>query len=229
MVSSGRPSPPQRRGDLVAEHGADRAVDVADRQRELDRLGVLDRRAAGGDQRGLVERAFQPVVLHRHAAAGDVGRHGRLVEDRREVEPLGLPVLDGRLEVQPVDAADHLVHRAEAERRHVLAHLLGDEAEEVRDELGLAGEALAQLGVLRGDADRAGVEVADAHHDAAQHHQRRRREAELLGAEQGGDDHVAPGLHLPVDLDDDPVAQLVEDEHLLGLGQAELPRRRRRA
>ena len=43
----------------------------------------------------------------------------------------------------------------------------GDELEEVHDELGLAREPLAQLGVLRGDADRARVEVADAHHDAA--------------------------------------------------------------
>ncbi len=33
-----------------------------------------------------------------------------------------------------------------------------------------------------------------------------------------------PGLHLAVDLHDDPVAELVEHEHLLGLGQAELPR-----
>ena len=43
-----------------------------------------------------------------------------------------------------------------------LAHLLGDELEEVLDELGLAGEARPQLGVLGGDAHRAGVEVADA-------------------------------------------------------------------
>ena len=48
-----------------------------------------------------------------------------------------------------------------------LAHFLGDEAEEVDDELRLAGELLAQLRILRRDADRAGVEVADAHHDAA--------------------------------------------------------------
>ena len=42
--------------------------------------------------------------------------------------------------------------------------------------------------------------MADPHHHAARHHQRRRREAELLGAQQRGDDHVAAGLHLPVDL-----------------------------
>ena len=89
---------------------------------------------------------------------------------------------------------------------------------------GLPREPLAQLGVLGGDADRAGVEVADPHHDAAAHHQRGGGEAELLGAEQGGDDHVAAGLQLAVDLHDDAVAQAVEHQRLLGLGQAELPR-----
>ena len=53
------------------------------------------------------------------------------------------------------------------------------------DVLGLAGELLAQLGVLRGDADRAGVEVALAHHDAAEGDERRGGEAELLGARAG--------------------------------------------
>ena len=57
--------------------------------------------------------------------------------------------------------------RAHAEPAHHLAHLLGDEEEEVDDVLGRALEALAQLRVLRRDADRARVEVAGAHHDAA--------------------------------------------------------------
>ncbi len=66
--------------------------------------------------------------------------------------------------------------------------------------------------------------MADAHHDAARDDERRRREPELLGAEQRRDHHVAAGLHLPVDLDDDPIAQPVHHEHLLRLGQPELPR-----
>ncbi len=37
-------------------------------------------------------------------------------------------------------------------------------------------------------------------------------------------DHVASGLHLTVGLDDDAVAQPVEQQRLLGLGQTELPR-----
>ena len=41
---------------------------------------------------------------------------------------------------------------------------------------GLAGKQLAQLRILRRDADRAGIEMAHAHHHAAQHDERRGRE-----------------------------------------------------
>ncbi len=47
---------------------------------------------------------------------------------------------------------------------------------------GWAVELCTQDRVLRGDADRTGVEVAFAHHDAAGRHQRRGREAELFCA-----------------------------------------------
>ncbi len=54
--------------------------------------------------------------------------------------------------------------------------------------------------------------------------QRRGGEAVLLGPQQRGDHDVAAGLELAVGLHDDPVAQAVEQQRLLGLGQAELPR-----
>ena len=62
-----------------------------------------------------------------------------------------------------------------------------------------------------------------------QHDQRRGREAELLGPEQRGDDHVAPRLHLAVHLHDDPVAELVEHQHLLRSRPGRAPTARRRA
>ena len=89
---------------------------------------------------------------------------------------------------------------------------------------GLPVNFLRSSGILRRDADRARVQMADAHHDAARHDERRGREAELLRAQQRRDDHVAAGLQLAVDLDDDAVAQVVEQEHLLRFGETELPR-----
>ena len=134
-----------------------------------------------------------------------------------------------RAHVEHLDVADRLLERAEAERGEVLAHLLGDELEEVHDELGLAGELLAQLRVLRRDADRAGVEVADAHHHAAAHDERRGGEAELLGAEQRGDHDVAAGLQLAVDLHDDAVAQAVAAAASAASRRGRAPTARRRA
>ena len=115
-------------------------------------------------------------------------------------------MVDGALDVEAVRPADHLIQRPEAHLRHQFAHLLGDESEVVLDELRLSREALSELGVLGCDSDRTGVEMTDSHHDASRHDERCRREPVLLGAQQGGDDDVTPGLHLPVDLDHDPVA-----------------------
>ena len=207
-----------------AEDGAHRAVDVPDGQPDVHRLPALERLAAERHEGRHVEGFLEPVVLLDHPPDGDLGPDLRPVEDRGEVEAAGLPMAHGLCDVEQVRAADHLVHGAEAQSRHVLADLLRDEAEEGLDELRLAVELGPELRVLGRDADGAGVEMADPHHDAAHDDERRRREPVLFGAEQGGDDDVAPGLHLSVRLDDDPVAELVHDEHLLGLGEPELPR-----
>ena len=111
----------------------------------------------------------------------------------------------------------------DAEQGHVLARLARDHGQEVDHVLRLAGEELAQLGILGGDADRAGVLVAGAHHDAAEHNQGGGCEPELLGAEQRRDDHVAPGLELTVGLQPDAAAKAVQHQGLLGLRQPQLP------
>ena len=128
------------------------------------------------------------------------------VQDRCEIEAVGLPVGDRIGDVEALGLADGLLERSESELGEQLAYLLSDVLEEVDDEFRLPGELLAQLGVLSGHADRAGVEVADPHHDAARHHQWSRGESELVATQEGGDHHVATGLELAIDLDDDPVA-----------------------
>ena len=125
--------------------------------------------------------------------------------------------------------ADHLVDGAEAQLGHDLAQFLGDEEEVVDHVLGRAGEALAQFRVLGGDADRAGVEMALAHHDAARGDQRRGREAELVGAEQRADDHVAAGAQAAVDLHRDAPRRSLVHQRLLRLGEADFPRANRHA
>ena len=90
--------------------------------------------------------------------------------------------------------------------------------------LRLADEALAQHRVLGRHADRTGVQVALAHHDAAGGDQRRRGEAELVGAQQRADHDVAAGAQAAVDLHRDAGAQAIHHQRLMRLGEADFPR-----
>ena len=233
IESSGRPAWPCALGDLARQHRAGRAVAVGDRDRLL-RIGLVARarrrsRLADELDQLVVEHLVEAVVLALGIPDRDAVLDLRLVEQPAEVEPARLPVADRAVLVEVVGLADQLVERAEAHLRHQLAHLLGDEEEEVDDVLGLALELRAQHGVLRGDADGARVEMALAHHDAAGRDQRRGGEAELVGAEQRADHDVAAGAHAAVDLHRDAAAQPVGDQRLVRLGKADLPRASRRA
>jgi len=127
-------------GDLAAEHGADGAVHIADGEAGGDWSLRLQRGCGLGDEL-MIESVLKAVILRLHFAAGDTGGQRGRVEDGGEIDALGLPVNIGNGGIDFVDAANHFVDGAEAELGHVLAHLLGDEEEEVDDVLGLAGEA----------------------------------------------------------------------------------------
>ena len=168
--------------DLAGQHGAGRAVRVADRHLDPDRLSLVDRRRRFLNQL-LVEDLVDMVVLLdgivdllRVVAVG-------FEEQPRKVQPVGLPVLDGGIAIQHLQLADHFVERPEAHFGHQGTGFLGDEEEIVDHRFRLSGKALAQHRVLGGDADRAGVQMALAHHDATGGDQRRSGEAELVGAE----------------------------------------------
>jgi hypothetical protein len=98
-----------------------------------------------------------------------------------------------------------------------------DEAHEIHDVFRRTRKALAQLRILGRDTRGTGVEVADAHHDAADRHQRRRGEPELLGPQQRGDGDVTTGLQLAIGLHGDAAAQVVQHQGLVGLRQTQLP------
>ena len=213
-------------GDLARQHGPDGPVDVPDIGLDLDRRPFIESRPRPGDE-FVVEGLVEPVILVFAIVDRDVGTHFRLVEQPAQVDALGLPVIDGLPAVQQVHPADHFVDRPEAEPGHDPANFLGDQEQIVDHVLRLALEPFSQYGVLRRDADRAGVEMALAHHDAAGRHQGRGRDAVFVGAEQRPDGHVASGPHAAVHLDANPAAELVQHQRLVGLGKADLPRRAR--
>ena len=193
----------------------------------LDRLFVLERVLAQLDQLA-IERLFQTVILRsRYNAARPPAPTSGLcriaLRSMWRAFQCSIASLASRHSTCPTISSSVRKPNCAMYSRNSSR----DEHHEVDHVLGLALELLAQLRVLGRDPDRAGIEMADPHHDAARGDQRRGREAEFLGAEQRRDRHVAAGLELAVGLDADAPAQIVQHQGLLGLGQAQLPRRSR--
>ena len=216
-----------RLGDGAGDPRRPRAVDVADVALDDDVLVVVD---GGLDvvarQQLVVERPLLRVRVRQLGRPGAVGAHVGHVLDEGEVERRRLVQRLGRVGalLQQVGAPHQLREARVAHRRHLAAHLGRRKVEEVVHVEGRADELLAQLLLLRRHADGAVVGVADARGDAADGDHRDRAEAELVGAEQRAEHHVVARLQPAVDAQHDAVAQLVEHERLVRLGEAELPR-----
>ena len=180
-------------------------------------------RLAKRQESRVVKCLLQTVILRDLAISANRLGHRGLVKDLGKVEAFRLVVVHRLLHFQPFGVTHHFVDRAKVELGHQLAHFPSDEAHEVDSVLRVAGKFFAQLRILRGHADRARIQMANAHHHAAQRHQRPGCKAELLRSEQCAYDHITAGLELAIHLDDDAAAQVVEDEHLVRLGQTKLP------
>ena len=213
-------------GHFARQHGADGAVHITHGAFQPHRLAAFNGRLRRGDQ-VVIQRGFQAMILLLGMMDGHARLGGDAVEDARQINALGLPVADGLLHVELVHSAGHFLDRPEAQLRHDHAQFFGHEEEVVDHMLGLAGEALAQDRVLGRDTNRAGVQMALAHHDAAGRDQRRSGKAELVSAQQRGNRDVAAGAQAAIGLNSDTAAQAVQHQGLLGLGQADFPRRTR--
>src|SRR6185437_3330193 len=78
-------------GNFAAQHRADRPVNVADRQLELDACAVLDGIFRVVDQL-VIECVFQSMVLCDLAAPPDSLRYLGIIEDRGKVQPARFPM-----------------------------------------------------------------------------------------------------------------------------------------
>lgn len=101
-----------------------------------------------------------------------------------------------------IRASDHFIERAESELGHEFADLLRDKEHEI-DRMGrVSGEVFAQFGILGGNSDRTGVQMANPHHHAAKSDKRCRCKTKLLGTQQCGNHHIASRFELAVRLHD---------------------------
>ena len=79
-------------------------------------------------------------------------------------------MVDCLIYVETVDPTYRLFYRAKPKFGQVFADFLGYVFEEVDNKFSLTAITRPQFLVLSSNPDRASVEVADAHHDAARYH-----------------------------------------------------------
>ena len=223
MVPSGRPAPPCRLHDAVAEDRAHRAVHVADGQFQLGGRAGLDGRAkllAGSASRD------GPCAC-RSAAARDAGRSRWIGPAAAKTAEKSSPLaFQCSIAWRQPSRSTRPTMSSNVRKPSSAMICRASSATKVRKRTtysALPGNRLRRSGSWVAMPDRAGAQVALPHQDAAQRDQGRGAEAEAFGPQQGGDDHVAAGLQLAVDLHQDAVAEAVEDQRLLGFGQAEFP------
>ena len=130
---------------------------------------------------------------------------------------------DCRSRFDHVGPADHFIESTEAKPRHDLPRLLSNKKQVVHDVLGLAMKLLSQLGVLRCNPHRTGVQVTLTHHDAAQRDQRCRRKSDFFGTEQRPDHDVATCLDAAVCLEGHSTAKIIHHQGLVGFCKTQLP------
>eukprot|EP00962_Isochrysis_galbana_P043933 scaffold16890_cov110-Isochrysis_galbana.AAC.5 len=199
-----------RLGDGAGNARTNGAVDVGDGHGQLDVLVLLNGPLHIVTREELVvESVGLRPRLGRLRLPRAVGGHVGHLRDERQVQM-------GRLVQRPVALLEQVGED--------LPRLLRDVQEEAEHVVGHADKLGAQGLLLRGHSDRAVVGVADARHHAADGDHGDCAEAKLVRAQHRAHHDVVARLEPAVDAQHDAVAQLVDDERLVRLGEAELPR-----
>ena len=94
---------------------------------------------------------------------------------------------------------------------------MGNEGHEIDGVLRITAEFSAQIRILGGHTNWASIQMADAHHDAAQRDEGCGSKAEFFSPQKGSDDDVATSFHLAIGLHDDALTQVIQDKSLMGL------------
>mmetsp|Transcript_31716 Transcript_31716/g.62844 ORF Transcript_31716/g.62844 Transcript_31716/m.62844 type:complete len:328 (-) Transcript_31716:87-1070(-) len=153
---------------LVGEHGTRGPVQVRDAALEDHRPAALQR---------VLGKLDELVVLghvHTVVLGGQISYSGLRVEllgrreQRREIQAAALIVQTLLVHFEVLRLPNHLLHGPVTEARHLLPYVLGHKPEVIHDVLRLPAEFGAEFRILRGDSDRARVEVTLPHHDASQ-------------------------------------------------------------
>ena len=208
--------------DFAAEDGSDHAVGIFNIEFRVDFAAILEGGFAKFEEDLVVHGVFETVILFDLAITPDFGIGVWFFKNGGQVQIFRFPVI-GFCLVEQVGVTDEFIDGAHAELCHYFAHVLCDKMQEIDDLIGVAHEFFAQFGILRGHTHRAGIEVANAHHDAAHGDECCGGKSKLFGTEQSCNNHIASGFELSVGFDYDARSQIVEHEGLVGFGNAEFP------
>ena len=125
---------------------------------------------------------------------------------------------------QKVCASNNLVQRPCTDGGEHFAHFGCVEGDQVHNLVSIASELFTQRLVLCTHANRAGIGLALAHHDAPHRDQRGCPDAVFLGTQHRRHDDVTARAQATVGPQGHTVAQLVHRKHLMCFRQAHLPR-----
>ncbi len=165
-------------------------------------------------QRVFARRGMQRGRLMGSDAAGL--RHGN--------DQQGIHAGTGAKAVVP---ACEIAERASAELREAIADFFGQRAEIGCDHLWLSVETSAEFFVLRGNADRAGVEMALASHHAADREERGGAETEFVCAKECANDNIARKFQAPIDTERDTRTEPCADQRVVRFAETDFPRQAR--
>ena len=201
------------RGYLTAQHSAHRAVGILDGEVEVHLILSLNGTFSSVNDAS-VEHVAEVVNLLRGVVEAAITL--LLMQQTAEVESRELLVI-GVSCLYQLCMTHYIIELGEAHLGKIFPHFLRKEGEIVDEILITAPEMCPQARVLCGYSHRTSIEVALAHHHAAQHNEHCRAEAKLLSAEQSHEYDVATCLQLAVYLQPYLPAQAVLDERLLRL------------
>ena len=125
--------------------------------------------------------------------------------------------------LQQIGASHQFIHRTDSQLSHILPQFLGNEIHEIDHVFRFSLKTLPKLRILRCNAHRTRVQVADAHHHAAHGYERCCRKPKLLGAQHAGNRHIAACHQLAVGLQNHFIAQTIHDQSLMRFRHSQLP------
>src|SRR5581483_2079872 len=105
-----------------------------------------------------------------------------------------------------------------------LSNIVGQHAEEALYHLRASRKAHAQLLILGGNPNWAGIQMALSGHHASDRQQRCSSEAEFLRTQQGRNHYIACKFEATIHAQTDPRPQSRSEERVMGVAQADLPR-----